>query len=136
MKSAPTMLNWTHTHAGYLLLAIGAIHCALGVFLSFDILSAWAQDSWWHSIERQNGLHMDRFAALWFQVAGLTWMLLGWLMQQWIERIGHLPAAIGWGLAALAALVAWVLPVSGAWLILALGLLIAWAPASSATVLS
>ncbi|GAA6140295.1 DUF6463 family protein [Hydrogenophaga sp. 5NK40-0174] len=116
-----------HRHAGRLLMAIGLIHCALGVFFSFDILAAWANAGWWHSIEKPEGLLMDRFAALWFQVAGVSWVLLGWLMQQWIARIGHLPPTVGWGLAFMAAVVAWVLPVSGAWLILGLGLGIALA---------
>lgn len=117
-------------HAGRLLMAIGLIHCALGAFFSFDILAAWANAGWWHSIEKPEGLLMDRFAALWFQVAGVSWVLLGWLMQQWVSQVGHLPTTMGWGLALMAAAVAWVLPLSGAWLILALGLTLALASPS------
>jgi len=119
---------WAYRQGGWLLLAIGVIHCLIGIALTWDILSAWHQDGWWHSIEGRGAMQMDRFALLWFQVTGLSWVLLGWLTQLWLDRVGRLPAQLGWTLALMAALVAYVLPVSGAWAMLVLGLVLALAP--------
>ncbi len=113
---------WAYRRCGWLLVAIGVVHCVLGLMLSWNILAAWSQAGWWHSIEYVGGMHMDRFAALWFQVAGVSWLLLGWLMQQWLDRVGALPASLGWGMLFMGLLVAYVLPASGAWLLVALGL--------------
>ncbi|HEX5737464.1 MAG TPA: DUF6463 family protein [Hydrogenophaga sp.] len=121
---------WTYKRAGWMLLAIGILHCGIGIVLSWDILTAWNEAGWWHSIEGAETLRMDRFAALWFQVAGLSWIALGWLMQQWLQRFGSLPPLLGWALLAIGALVAYVLPISGAWLFLPLGLRIAMPPST------
>lgn len=119
---------WAYRRGGWLLVAIGVIHCAIGLLLSWGILAAWSEAGWWHSIERSGVMHMDRFAALWFQVAGVSWVLLGWLTQQWLDRLGAAPASLGWALLLMGLLVAYVLPVSGAWLFVALGLRMAWPP--------
>ncbi len=119
---------WVYRHSGWLLLAIGVIHCAIGLMLSWGILVAWGQSGWWHSIEHSEGVHWERFSALWFQVAGVSWVLLGWLMQKWLERLGALPCLLGWAILAMGLLVAYVLPVSGAWLLVALGLRVACPP--------
>ena len=119
---------WAYRRCGWLLVAIGVIHCAIGLLLSWGIVAAWSAAGWWHSIERPGVMHMDRFAALWFQVAGVSWVLLGWLTQQWLDRLGTAPASLGWALLIMGLLVAYVLPVSGAWLFVALGLRMAWPP--------
>ncbi|MEZ5702490.1 MAG: DUF6463 family protein [Burkholderiaceae bacterium] len=67
-------------------------------------------------------LHLDRFAALWFQVSGVSWAIMGLLMQQWLDRVGALPTTMGWALLLMGAFVAYVLPISGAWLFVVLGL--------------
>lgn len=123
---------WAYRQSGWLLVGIGAFHCAIGVLLSWDVLSQWHQAGWWYSVERGGAMHMDRFAALWFQVSGVSWIVMGWLMQQWLTRLGALPAAVGWALLLMGALVAYVLPMSGAWLFVALGLLLIGAPARKA----
>ena len=123
---------WFSRRAGWLLAGIGLIHCCIGLLLSWDIFVAWQSNGWWHSIESAHGLRMDRFAALWFQVSGFSWVLLGWLMQQWLNRTGALPQGLGWALVAMGLLVAWVLPLSGAWLFLPVGLLVA-KPSNPAT---
>ena len=122
---------WAHQKAGWLLVAIGIIHCGIGLILGWDILAAWHHAGWWHSIEGADTLHMDRFAVLWFQVAGLGWIALGWLMQQWLLRFGSLPPALGWALLATGVLVAYVLPISGAWLFVPLGLRVALPPGTT-----
>ena len=120
---------WAYQKTGWILVAIGLFHCVVGFILSWDILAAWNEAGWWHSIEGHETMHMDRFAALWFQVAGLAWMALGRLMQQWLQRFGSLPTALGWVLLATGALVVYVLPISGAWLFMPLGLRVAIPPA-------
>jgi hypothetical protein len=126
----PERSMWTYSKCGWLLMAIGVIHCGIGFILGRDIFAAWNEAGWWHSIERTDHLHMDRFALLWFQVAGLGWIAMGWLMQQWLQRFGTLPQALGWVLLATGVLVAYVLPISGAWLFLPLGLRIAVPPSA------
>lgn len=122
---------WAYQKAGWLLVAIGIIHCSIGLLLAWDILAAWHDAGWWHSIEGAEVLHMDRFAVLWFQVAGLGWIALGWLMQQWLQRFGSLPPALGWALLTTGVLVAYVLPISGAWLFVPLGLRVALPPGTT-----
>lgn len=119
---------WAYKNSGWMLMAIGFIHCSIGFMLSLDILAAWNAVGWWHSIGSADTLHMDRFAVLWFQVAGLGWIAMGWLMQQWLQRFGTLPQPLGWVLLATGVLVAYVLPISGAWLFIPLGLRIAFPP--------
>lgn len=114
-----------------MLVAIGILHCSIGFALSWDILAAWNAAGWWHSIEEAETMHMDRFAVLWFQVAGLGWIALGLLMQAWLRHFGSLPAVLGWALLVTGALVAYVLPVSGAWLFIPLGLRIALPPGAA-----
>ena len=121
---------WAYRRSGWLLVAIGVLHCAIGLVLSWDIVIAWNKAGWWHSIERAGVMHMDRFAALWFQITGVSWMLLGWLTQQWLNRLGAVPPLLGGALVAMGLLVGGVLPVSGAWLFVALGLRMAWSPRS------
>jgi hypothetical protein len=122
---------WAYQKAGWMLVAIGIIHCVIGFILSWEILAVWNEAGWWHSIERKDTMHLDRFAALWFQVAGLGWIALGWLMQQWLQRFGSLPPALGWVLLATGALVAYVLPTSGAWMFIPLGLRVAMPPGTA-----
>lgn len=119
---------WAYKQCGWLLVAIGIIHCGIGAILSRDVLAVWNEVGWWHSIESADTLHMDRFAVLWFQVAGLGWVTMGWLMQQWLQRFGTLPQPLGWVLLATGVLVAFVLPISGAWLFIPLGLRVALPP--------
>lgn len=123
---------WLFQRTGWFLVAIGLIHCVVGAFLSWGILVNWAASGWWHSIETPQGMHMDRFAALWFQVSGISWVMMGWLMQQWLGHFDKLPRGFGWTLFAMGLMVAFVLPVSGAWLFLPLGLLVAMHPQRTA----
>lgn len=122
---------WAYQKAGWMLVAIGVIHCVIGLILSWDIVAVWSEAGWWHSIESTDTMHMDRFAVLWFQVAGMGWIALGWLMQQWLQRFGSLPPALGWVLLATGLLVAYVLPISGAWLFIPLGVRVAMRPGAA-----
>jgi hypothetical protein len=109
-------------------MAIGLIHCIIGVLMTWGILVDWHACGWWHSIENRQGMHMQRFACLWFQVSSVSWVMMGWLMQQWLNRFYRLPPKFGWALFTMGLLVAFVLPASGAWLFLPLGLMVAWHP--------
>ena len=104
---------WAYEHCGWLLVAIGTVHRGIGVILSRDILVAWNEVGWWHSIESADTLHMDRFAVLWFRVAGPGWVAMGWLMQQWLQRFGALPPMLGWALLATGVLVVMGFPSPG-----------------------
>ena len=124
---------WSSQRTGWFLVGIGLIHCLIGLLLSWGIFVDWQASGWWHSIETAQGLRMDRFAALWFQVSGLSWVMLGWLMQHWLRHSGALPRGLGWALISMGLLVAFVLPLSGAWLFLPVGLLVALPPSHTTT---
>lgn len=45
---------WAYQEAGWMLMAIGIIHCVIGFILSWEILAVWNEASWWHSIESKD----------------------------------------------------------------------------------
>jgi hypothetical protein len=102
------MTRWV----GRYLLGVGAFHNVVGVLLFSRPLGAIAAAGGWNAV----GPHVDRNMAFWFLIAGLTFMLLGALVD-WMEaqRLA-LPRRLGWGLLGLAALGAFCMPVSGFWL--------------------
>ncbi|WP_223846313.1 DUF6463 family protein [Wenzhouxiangella sp. AB-CW3] len=112
-------------YSGWYLLATGIIHNTIGLVTGWGIIAGIHADGWWNSIQTGGEMDFARSAMLWFLVLGFFWMMLGHLMQQWLNHTGRpLPAQIGWGLLANGVLVAMVLPASGAWLVIAQGLLI------------
>ncbi|MDQ2078381.1 DUF6463 family protein [Marinimicrobium sp. ABcell2] len=113
--------------SGYYLIATGVIHNTLGLVMGWDILAGMHQDGWWNTIEAGGQINFARSAIAWFLLVGFFWMLLGYLMQQWVRHSNRpLPASLGWGMLAAGVSVAIVLPVSGAWLFIPQGLLILW----------
>ncbi len=113
--------------SGYYLLATGVIHSAVGLIMGWSILVGMHQAGWWNTVEAGGQINFARSAILWFLVLGFFWMLLGYLMQQWLRYSDRpLPALLGWGMLAAGVLVAFILPVSGAWLFIPQGLLILW----------
>lgn len=113
--------------SGYFLIATGIIHNTIGLIMGWSILVDMHKAGWWNTVESGGEINFARSAILWFLVLGFFWMLLGYLMQQWLRHNQRpLPALLGWGMLAAGLLVAFVLPVSGAWLFVPQGLLILW----------
>jgi hypothetical protein len=113
--------------SGYYLIATGVIHNTLGLVMGWSILVGMHRDGWWNTVEVGGQIDFARSAILWFLLVGFFWMLLGYLMQQWLRHTNQpLPASLGWGMLAAGVGVAIVLPASGAWLFIPQGLLILW----------
>lgn len=118
--------------SGWLLIAIGVLHNSIGLAMGWPILGDMVADGVWNSIEPGGQMHFDRSAILWFLLTGFFWMLLGYLMQAWLDQsLAPLPRALGWAFVAVGLVVAFVLPVSGAWLFIALGLLVVFGASES-----
>lgn len=112
-------------YSGWYLIATGIIHNTIGLATGWSILAGMHAGHWWNTVAPGGEIHFARSAILWFLMLGFFWMLMGHLMQQWLNHTRRpLPAAVGWGLLASGALVAVVLPASGAWLVIAQGLIL------------
>ena len=97
---------------GRYLIAVGLLHTAAGIVLYRQPLAAIIRAGGWNSVDP----HFDRNTAFWFLVAGILFMLIGGLVD-WLES-QHLrpPGFLGYGLAALAAVAVFLMPLSGFWL--------------------
>ena len=114
-------------YSGYLLIATGIIHNSIGLVMGWSILQGMHEAGWWNTVEPAGEIDFARSAMIWFLLVGFFWMLLGYLMHQWVRHTQRpLPASLGWGMLAAGVSVAIVLPVSGAWLFIPQGLLILW----------
>lgn len=110
---------------GPYLLTVAALHTAVGLLLFTPVLMELLHLGWWDSV----GAHPLRGAVVWFLLFGAPLALLAILVRplqqtaQW-RALRHL----GWGLIALAALGASLMPVSGFWLVLLPALALCSAP--------
>lgn len=127
----------TTRYSGYYLIATGIIHNTIGLVMGWSILRGIHEAGWWNSIEAGGEIDYARSAIVWFLLVGFFWMLLGYLMQQWVRHFSQpLPASLGWGMLAAGIVVGILLPVSGAWLFIPQGILILWPHRPSAKGLS
>ncbi|MBU2885457.1 hypothetical protein KO507_06755 [Gilvimarinus agarilyticus] len=112
-------------YSGWYLLATGIIHNTIGLVMGWPILKGIHSAGWWNAVERGGEIDFARSAIVWFLVLGFFWMLMGYLMQQWLKQIRRpLPIAMGWGMVLIGAWVALMLPASGAWLVIVQGLIV------------
>ena len=66
------------------------------------------------------GSHNDRAVMAWFNLAGLSWGLIGWLMNRYERDTQRpLPEAAGWGLLAINGIGAFLMPAGGFYLFMA-----------------
>ncbi len=100
---------------GWSVIAIGLIHLFLGIFLFHAPLREMLSAGYVNSVGDRDP---RRYLAFWFFFAGFITILLGYLID-WVERVARrpLPAALGWGLLAIALLGVTASPVSGFWLL-------------------
>lgn len=111
-------------YSGYYLFATGVIHNLIGFIMGWGVLTDIHHDGWWNSVESSQGVHFDRSAILWFLLLGFFWMLMGYLMQLWLNQKQLIPASIGCTFVILGLLTGILVPVSGAWLFIPQGLVI------------
>ena len=97
---------------GRYLIAVGLLHSAAGMVLYWQPLLAIVRAGGWNSVDP----HFDRNTVFWFLVAGVLFMGVGGLVD-WLES-RHLrpPRFLGYGLAALAVVAVFLMPLSGFWL--------------------
>ncbi len=121
----PRILDAEQRWIGPYLLAVAALHTAVGLLLFTPVLAELLRLGWWNSV----GDHALRGAVVWFLLFGAPLALLAWLVRP-LQRAAQWPALrhLGWGLIALAALGASLMPVSGFWLVLPPALALLRAP--------
>lgn len=103
------------------MLAVGAIHCLVGVIIFSKPLREIVVDGLWNAVDG----HQGRPLAFWFEFAGLVTIFFG-VAIDWIEKErGCFPAPIAYGFPLLVIVAIVAMPFSGGWLLLpgAIGLL-------------
>lgn len=112
-------------YSGIYLIITGVIHNAIGFVMGWSILVGMHQEGWFNTVESSAGIQFDRSAILWFLLLGFFWMLLGYLMHEWLKRTKDiLPATLGYAFILFGGITCVLLPASGAWLFLPQGLVI------------
>lgn len=107
-------------HVGNVTMAFAGIHVVVGVVLFGPFLLGIVRAG---PGAGQPGWSFGMLAAFWFLVWSWPLFLLGY-MARWAQaRIGHLPAALGWGLISVASISVVFGPVSGLWLFIPFGVL-------------
>lgn len=105
-----TVTRWI----GRAVMAIGVLHTVVGFAMFRTTLKELLAEGLVNTV---HGQPMREFA-FWFLFFGFLGILLGALVD-WCETLGHpLPAFLGLGLLALAAVCVTLMPVSGGWLLL------------------
>ncbi len=104
---------------GPLLMATSALHLLAGLMFYARPLAAIARDGFFNAVIPNLATpSFDRDAAFWFMFFGVMLLILGGLMHWAQNRLGTLPAFLGWALLALSAAGVILMPVSGFWLVL------------------
>ncbi len=123
-------MDWTK-YSGILLIMTGVLHNLVGLIFGWPVLVSMHEDGWWDTIQNGAGVHYDRSAITWFLLLGFFWMLLGYLMHLWHQRLQQpLPHIIGYVFLFAGLACAVVEPQSGAWLFIPQAFVIIFNPAN------
>ena len=107
-------------NTGNLLIATGIIHNLIGFIMGWSVLTEIASSGFVNSINDE----MDRNAIFWFLFGGFMMIIMGKLMQSYLESGCHLPKWLGMSFLVLALVGCIMMPVSGFWLVIPQALLI------------
>ena len=107
-------------NTGNLLMATGIIHNLAGVVMGWRVLIDIGASGFFNSINNE----MDRNAIFWFLFAGFMMIIMGKLMQHYLEADWNLPMWLGISLLALSLVGCVMMPVSGFWLVIPQAILI------------
>lgn len=107
-------------NSGNLLIATGVLHNLIGFVMGWSVLTDIVRSGFINSINEQ----MDRNAVFWFLFGGFTMIMLGKLMQDYLEADWQLPKWLGLSLLALSLIGCIMMPVSGFWLVVPQAILI------------
>jgi len=108
------LMAWRTEAAGWLLLAIAAVHAAFGMWVGRRALLAIARDGFVNAVDP----HVDRTLVFWFLLMSPFLWLLGRFALWLASETRRPPVWLGRSLLALALIGAVLMPVSGFWLIL------------------
>ena len=106
---------------GRSVLAVGVIHCLVGVVIFSAPLLEIVGDGLWNAVDG----HKGRPLAFWFEYAGLVTIFFGMAID-WVEKERRpFPVALSYGFPLLVVVAIVAMPFSGGWLLLpgAIGLL-------------
>lgn len=98
---------------GRSIMLIASLHTVVGIYLFRFAIADIIGEGVYNTVDG----HQDREVAFWFLVCGLFWFLFGGLIDTLENRGFAFPAFLGFGLLALAAFCALLMPVSGFWLL-------------------
>lgn len=109
-----------HRGISWALVALGALHLALGIYWSWEVWARIVSDGFFDAIDPW----MDRNAAFWFTYLSLPIMFAGVLCLQLLKDTGKpLPRVVGFWLLGMGAVGTFLMPASGFGLLVILGVL-------------
>lgn len=100
-------------NSGNLLFATGILHNLIGFIMGWSVLTEIARSGFVNSIHEE----MDRNAIFWFLFGGFMLMILGKLIQHYLEAEWQLPKWLGLSILILSLTGCVMMPVSGFWLV-------------------
>lgn len=118
-EEVTAMPRWGR-YGGEMLMATGALHTVVGLWLFREPLNAIRRDGFIDTVLP----HEDRELAFWFMIGGAGLLMTGQLASWTQRRTGTLPPALGWSLLGTSAVGAALMPRSGFWLMIPQALLI------------
>ena len=107
-------------HSGNLLIATGIFHNLIGFVIGWPVLTDIVRSGFINSINEQ----MDRNATFWYLFSGFMMIILGKLMQHYLEADWKLPKWLGLSLLILSLIGCALMPVSGFWLVVPQAILV------------
>ena len=102
--------------SGTMVMGIAAFHCGATGLRYLEAFVSTVRSGGFNAV----GSHNDRAAMAWFNLAGLSLGLIGWLMNRYERDTQRpLPEAAGWGLLAINGIGAFLMPAGGFYLFMA-----------------
>ena len=112
----------TYRWVGRSIIAVGVIHCVVGVMIFIAPLMEILRDGIWNAVDGFKG----RPLAFWFEFAGLLTIVFGLAIDRMEKESIAMPRVMAYGFSILVALAIIAMPVGGGWLLMpaAMGMLL------------
>lgn len=108
-------------YSGIFLLLTGVLHVVIGLIKSWAIWCNIVSDGFINSV----GNDIERGFVLWFLLAGVLFILLGYTLHYYIKKEQQpAPLLLGYLILIVSVLTCFILPRSGAWLLIPQGIII------------
>jgi hypothetical protein len=108
---------WATIRSGSVVIGIATLHCFAGAFIIKRL-----KPIFWDTLKDNYGFNAvsndcDRSSSAWFQLAGLSWILVGWFMNRYEHDTQRpLPSELGHALLGISAIGAYLMPKGGFYL--------------------